>query len=278
MVANFGQALIRTYSELTLDPRYGVASRETWRGEKKALLGLAAAFREAGYRVEYVDNEGTATLNVIIPQYNDGTAETPQDTWEIENETIQRSIWRNPRLFQAAGSDEDTMAYWRQRTQNALNGNFAQANTDPIEYQVFNPTNKEPLTPEEAGFSSDGPEPYLYKIYVKLLRGEDSFDSTTVVLKRSRVISASYAQRSVVQAIEKVYTTAKLITTFSVPNSIAALLPADPTDATLKPPGTTWGWKTRRDTSQIIVAVNKLQEVKDWIFAAWDNDLYEIVA
>lgn len=272
-----GQTVTRIYSDLALDPRYGPAVREVWRGNKSALLGLQAAYHLSGFRTEYSDNEGTGLLTVTMPQYNDGTPEVPSDTWEKITEWREASIWDNPRLLKLAGGDMEILSYWRKRLENAMVGNVANAASDPITYEAFDPNSKAPLTPSEAGISASV-EPELYRIYQKLLRGTDTFEKRLTTLRLTRVVSANYAQRTTVDPIEKVYTTARLITDFAVPQNVARLLPADPTDSLLLPPYSTWGWKLRQDGDQIIVAANKVQETRDWIFAAWDNDLYEIVS
>lgn len=273
-----GAQVTRTYSDLILDPRYGPAVREVWRGHKPTLLALAASYAAAGLRAEYSDNEGAGILTVTLAQGADATTpEVPTDTWEIITESDQRTIWDNKRLFDRAGGSMETLAYWRKRTQNALVGNFAQAGSDPVEYEALNPNSHEPLTPAEAGFSANGPEPYLYKIYLKLLRGEDSFEYRRTTLKLSRVVTSNYAKRAVIDPIEKVYTTEKLRTTFDVPDSVYRLLPATP-GANLTPPDTAWSWKLRQDSYQIVVSANKVQETRDWIFAAWDTDAYELVS
>ena len=273
-----GATITRTYSDLVLDPRYGPAVREVWRGHKPSLLALAASYAAVGIRAEYADNEGIGILTITLPQGNDASiAEVPSDTWEIITELDQEDIWNSKRLYAAAGGSTDTLAYWRKRTQNALIGKFAQAGTDPIEYDELNEGSREPLTPIEAGFDRAGIEPFLAKIYDKLIRGVTSAEHRRITLKLSRVITSNYAGRAVLDPIEKIYTTAALQRVFGVPVSIYRLLPADPLPA-YTPKDTAWSWKLRQDGFQIVLSTNKVQETKDWVFSAWDSDLYELVS
>ncbi len=276
-----GAVLTRIYSDLVLDPKYGPSTREVWQGKRSSLLALSAAYSAAGFRVEYSDNEGIGQLTVTLPQGNDPTqTETPSDTWEIITEMDQQSVWNNKRVFQQASLDPlgaiAAIAYWRQKIQNALVGKYALAGTgEPLQYAEFNPDSREPLTPAQAGISATL-HPFLYKMYAKFLRGEESFEFRRTTLRLSRVVTSNYAGRAVVDPIEKIYTTAKLKSTFTVPDSVFRLLPINP--AGTIPDNTAWSWKLRQDGYQIVLSTNKVQETKDWIFAAWDTDIYELVS
>jgi len=91
-----------------------------------------------------------------------------------------------------------------------------------------------------------------------LLRGEKAYLRSSTILKRVRIIPAQYAQRAIVNAIEKTYTTPNLIQVFGVPPGIAAA-PASRSAADQKPSNTVWSWKLRRDSSEVIPRLNKLQ-------------------
>lgn len=280
-----GATITRTNTDLVLDPRYGPAVREVWRGDKNGLLALAASYAAVGIRAEYSDNEGIGVLTLTLPQGNDpSVAEVPSDTWEIISEVDNQSIWNNKRVVQQAESagassslgTAGTIAYWRQRAQNALVGKYAIAGTGPVEYLEFNEGSKEPLTADDAGFSASL-DPFLRKLYVKLLRGEDSYEFRRITLRLNRVVSSNYADRAVLDPIEKIYTSNALRVTFAVPDAVFRLLPADPAP-TLTPPDTAWGWRLRQDGYQVVLSTNKVQETKDWIFGAHDTDLYELVS
>jgi len=47
MIAQQGQTFTRVYSDLSLDPRYGPAVREIWRGNRSALAALT--MKQMGY-------------------------------------------------------------------------------------------------------------------------------------------------------------------------------------------------------------------------------------
>ncbi len=280
-----GGTLTRVYSDLVLDPKYGPSTREVWRGQRASLLALSATYSSLGFRVDYSDNEGAAQLTVTLPQGNDpSVSETPADTWEVITESDQQSVWQNKRVFDAARSRagatftaDDVIANWRRRIANALAGKATTnaAIEGPTEFVELNENSREPLTPHEAGFSLNE-DAFLYRLYVKFLRGEEQFEFRRVSLRLSRVVTANYAGRAVLDPIEKVYTTVKLQSTFSVPASVIARLPANP-PANLTPTATAWSWKLRQDGYQILLSTNKVQETKDWIFGAWDTDLYELV-
>jgi hypothetical protein len=86
-----------------------------------------------------------------------------------------------------------------------------------------------------------------------------------------------FAARHIVEGVEKVYTTPALVFTFEIPPEVAARLPTDPTDPTLIPFGTKWGWRIRRQDSTHLGRIMRIEEQLDFVYAAHSMELYDFV-
>jgi hypothetical protein len=237
------------FAERTWDPATGPSTRLTYEGSEDELNALAAAFMLAHNRAQVLPFNGPVYRMVVsFGDAQDGGAETPLDKWDIDTEWAELPIWSNPKVIQSAGSD-DALHTWRIDIEAAL------ANT---------------TLPSKTGFVDD-----KLALYIEVTRGTRAHESKRPILNRVRTISANYAGQIVIEAVESVYTTAKLLTTFAIPTAIANRLPADPA---FVPSGRAWAWKERRETSEFIFALNKVEEVKDWIFAPWSTLLFNIVS
>jgi hypothetical protein len=68
-----------------------------------------------------------------------------------------------------------------------------------------------------------------------------------------------------------------LISVFGLPAKIQSQLPANPSAADT-PATADWGWWMRTDRSEQIPALNKLEEIKEWVFAAWEIGIFNVIA
>jgi hypothetical protein len=125
-----------------------------------------------------------------------------------------------------------------------------------------------------AQFNSEygNPDPIQVSLYRLYARGAEASEEKRFVLRRRRTIPVEFAAPATVRAVELVYTTPKLITEFDVPASVIPLLPPDPG---FQPADTLWGWRERANTSDFQPSINKVEEVMEWVFAAWSTILYE---
>lgn len=238
-------AVNRVDSQVEFDPALGYSTRETWVGTPAGLKALAEAFRSAGHRCSWSTREGQSSLEVLIGGLNDGNAETPTDRWELTTEMAQVSIWSHPTI--ASDAQTGTTAVKKIIEDAVKNGSdLPEANQSAMEQ----------------------------KVYQLLTRGVEAYEEKRFALSRVRSISFNYADSVRWDALEKVYTTDALINEFLVPSAVAARLPITPTTA---PENTTWGWRLRDDSRAFIVATNRVEEQKRFIFAAWSDVIYHIV-
>jgi hypothetical protein len=177
-----------------------------------------------------------------------GTVEIPVDKWQIQTEWAQVDIRRSPKLLAKAGGDKAI-----------LNKAF-----DLAKKAIEDPTTEAPIFAYDAAVS----------IYNLLTHGADSYEVKRCVLTRVRTISPSYAQQIVIDATEKIFTTATLVNQFGVPAAIAARLPANPPGVITD---SAWAWKERKQTSEFTLALGKVEEQSDWVFGLWSTVLYDVV-
>jgi len=270
-------------SHLTYAPNVGYGAREVAKGNKAAMNALGAAYRNLGWTVDIYNDGATwvceATYGGNPQDANGTTIEQPVDRWELDAEFFQASIWSNPVIYRRArkvfnasnpaldGTVDDVIATWKTLCSNAMKG-IAFGQTSP------STTSTGALEPNKTGFTNPSP---LYDIYVSLIRGQDAWESRRAVLTRTRTISAAFPTEFIIPATEIVYSTPILVSMNSIPANIAVRLPGYPNGSNLPdtPTMTVWGWKQRRETSQIVLAQNKVEEVTEWVFAAWSAVTYD---
>jgi hypothetical protein len=252
-IGEAGATLVKTGREF--DPNVGFVNIQTYEGNQAAIYALEAGFTAARART-HVDHDGPVyTLEVRSGTPSNPLTEQPVDKWNIDIDFVQESIWSAPKFLAAAApvalaadkTLDDLIAYWKMRVKDE------QAKESPDTSAWVSP---------------------IKEMYAAINRGQEAYETERPVLSRVRTISASYAGQVVLEAVPTVYTTDSLVFYFGIPLTISSRLPPNPT---YTPPFTAWGWKKRKDTSEFILALNKVQEVKDWVFAAWNTLTYEII-
>jgi hypothetical protein len=246
-----GTDLARERIELVFDPATGDAYQETWSGTKAAIEAKHALMRAAGYKSRISNNGHRWECVVTIGNDGSGGSETPLDKWSVSYEWPQISIFNLPQAAKEADSYIDRAQYRLDIEEAVKNG---------VEC---------PLDP--------GNFPFAHHLHRMLSRGTEAYEVRRPLLKRSRTFSTAYATRALLTPLEYVYKTSVMDDWFGVPAVIMAQLPADP-GTNMTPAGTTWGWRVKGDESDTIPFLNRIEEVKTWIFAAWDTDLHTIVS
>lgn len=248
----------------SFDPVYGWGIQEVWQGLKDPIGTLQIFFNFSGARTS-VRQSGvlhtlTANWGLNGGSFGDPSREVPQDKWELDTDFFEEDIYSNSNVYAAAG-DDSTLALWKAQ----------------IEFNLTSGPNRGPLDPALTGYG-----PQQLELYNLRIRGVQASKRRRPVLVRSRTCSINFAGQVIVPPAETVYSTPALANAFAIPLAIYARLPgfpgqtgipANPNPATT-PTGTAWGWIARRDTSEFVLAVNKVQETKDWVYAAWSTLLY----
>lgn len=251
---------VRESTEWIIDPDLGDSIQETWNGLRFQILSLAQGFKKIGAKVRVSHRGPKYSLTVTIGQTPARGVETPVDKYEWDTEQFQSSIFNSPGISREAAAFE------------ALNINYSRADYRRlIETAVKNGQRLTvPLAPA-ASF------PFANSAWRSLCRGVESFPLKRLVLRRIRTFSLDYAQRQTLEAFPTAYTSAAMAVAppdgFGIPQKIFSQFPADPT-AVETPDGTFWGWWLRTDRSEQIPALNKVEETREWVFAAWDESLF----
>lgn len=251
-----GATLVKTGREF--DPQQGFIYVSTYEGNEASIRGLESVFTAAKARTR-VEHDGpvySIEVRNAAPSSADG-AEQPLDKWNLDIDFAQESIWSAPHVLSAAAAADETgtftaddmIAYWKSAIKAKQEETI--------------------VAPAATGFA----EP-LRQIYANIIRGQEAYEVERPTLSRVRTYSASYATRIRIEAIPTVYTTTALILSFAVPALIVAQLPDNPA---YTPPYTAWSWKKRKQSSETVVALNKIQETTEWVFAAWDTLTYNVV-
>jgi hypothetical protein len=273
-----GTSPLKVSSEVVFDPKYGFTTRETYSGTQSTLSTLNATLILLGVRTSITQEGGRTFLNAFyaLQDASGNTPETPNDYYELETEYVQESVWKNDiveskaaALVAAGETAGDVLARWRRVIEAGMKGmrfsGVISADGDPeFEKVTDGPLNPSSLT---ANLETDG-----LALYNLFLRDGDAYETTRQVLSRVRTISVAYSAQTVAQARPIIYTTSQLISVFGIPATIAARLPADPTEI---PSGTLWSWKQRRNTSRYEWS-GRVAEVMSWTFAAWSTVTHQL--
>lgn len=243
---------VRVNSEWVIDPDLGDSIEETWQGLKYQIFSLAQGFKKIGAKARVTHRGPLYQVIVTIGQTPARGVEVPVDKYEWDSEQFQVSI------FNAAGPSAEALSY--SVSANVPLSRYRQV----IEDAVKKGTDIAVPFPSESSF------PWAWSLYRRLSVGVEAYPLKRLVLRRVRTFSLDYAGRIELSATPIAYSTAALVSTFAIPNKIALQLPEYPSNADT-PAYTRWGWWMRTDRSEQIPALNKVEEVREWVFAAWST-------
>ena len=244
--------LVLTGQQIVNNQQTGSSWEIEYAGTRASILALAASYTAAGVNVRSDLSKPVCTLVASFPYdpTQPASSEVPIDRYELVRDMVSVSIFAAPNV--AAEADRYGSAQYRKLIEDAVEAGEDDLNASYPEY------------------------PLIVPVFKALCRGIESYETERPVLSRTRTFSANYATRSRIEARPTVYTTATLVSTFSLPAVVAAQLPADPPPADT-PAGTVWAWKSSTDTATITPSNNRIEEHKSWTFAAWSTLLYSAV-
>ena len=236
-------------TQITADPALSPVFVSTYRGEKTMLRAYTDnTWIPEGAKVT-LDESGPMGIATVTYARNPNTQEndnTISVRWDISTDRVDVSLFSLPAV------DLEANTYI----------SVAQYRTD-IEDAVKNGTT---LTMSAANF------PLAYIVWAKLSRGQDSFPTTRVSLTRSRTFSTQYVVLEPLTSFPPIYTTAGLISEYSVPAVIQSILPSPPANV---PANQQWGWLQTDRSTNYTQKTNSVEERYSWAFFAADLDIYE---
>lgn len=208
-------------------------------GPNQNVATLAASL-ELGPKLRFQSGQnGSANLTATFGD-NLGVANVVP-RWEVDREFIEKDIMQHHLAASLSIQGKQEMSRWR---------------ADPI--SALDTT---------ADGTVDGGV-VMGKLKSLILRGVESIQVSTLVLKRSRTFSAKLESALVLTEQTSFQSTARLIADEAVP-SIIALPVGGPT----KPDDCEWGWLPRL-ANRNYIGRGLVEEQNDWVFAAWSTFLY----
>jgi len=249
---------------ITFDPRWGRVLQEDYRGAPKGIAALDLLLSAQGYKTDVVKMASAHLLTVTYgrdPSEVTGQPEQPVDTWELTAERDKVAIWNHPvvvMILKPLSAAQTSKAI--KLIEAAVDAGETFPNLDDEILNLLDQARREGLA----------------TIFHLLVLGVKVYPAARAVLRRRRTFSGNFAERMALDRIEKFYTTAKLIEAFAVPAVIAAQLPADPGEEDTPTP-LKWGWVQTAFSSDISPAINRIEEKREWRFAACPPILFDVV-
>lgn len=236
--------------EHQFDPELGYTEIEVWEGSERGLLAVAAQYAAAKFRYRIFQKDDGPTWRAEFsrtPTEAEGADEVI-DEWEFDRDYGQEDLRHSPKVINAFGGSTADLA------------------------EAFNLIEDELKKSEQTLVPTPG---VIALMYDNMARGQTSYQSYNVVLRRVRTIPIQYAGAAVQEAIPSVYSRDALIHGFDIPPGIASRMPDAPVNYT--PPSTQWGWLQRQDQTKFLPRRGRAQESREWVFAAWSELTYDFV-
>jgi len=226
----------------------GIITRQKWEGRKAEIRTQRNALVVDGWSVEEGERGGAWVLEATFAGDPDDPTAQPADQWSWKTENITRDGFSHPDVAESA-----------------------KVYGDPAEFQaVFNQGIRDGSKWADLPISL-GTGNINEKFYRMLAMGLTSYEVSYFSLLRRRFFSPKYTPRVKIDAVSKVYTTTALITLESIPATVQAALPDQPSVAA---EFTKWGWR-RRDFGTDYDGGNKLLETTGWVYAMWSEVYYK---
>ena len=235
----------------------GIITRQKWEGRKAEIRTQRNALVVDGWSVEEGERGGAWVLEATFAGDPDDPAAQPADQWSWKTENITRDGFSHPDVAAAAKAVGDPAQF-----QALLNKGI----TDGTKwYEMLIEISL------ASGITSGSIDVINEKFYRMLAMGLTSYEVSYFSLLRRRFFSPKYTPRVKIDAVSKVYTTTALITLESIPATVQAALPDQPSVAA---EFTKWGWR-RRDFGTDYDGGNKLLETTGWVYAMWSEVYYK---
>ncbi len=249
--------------EISTDPVAGASWRLTYEGTETGVKTMGASLLSFGAKITTTVDGGKSRLIAVFANdpatASNPSSEVPVDRWQIQEELVQISLWTIPAVIHELAEKSNFVNI------SKVKKDIADAASNGLDF---------PYT--------ETVYPNCYRVFLKLLAGDEHYESKRPVLTRVRTYSSNYPNRLRVVARDVTYTTSALISFLGIPVDIQAVVPVNPPDANL-PVDThgkivaSWSWKNRGTNLDYQIATRRFEETSIFAFAAWDNDLYELI-
>lgn len=233
------------------DPFSGAVTFErTFDGTSADILALTATLLAQGARVSRRNSGGQ---NVLVAQWNrdpDGSVsdEVPADIWDDDTLTEEVDLFDVDAAVAEAATYVSAALYRKDITDAVNDGESfpLDSNSYAVGLQIYN----------------------------YLARGIKSIPLNRPVLTRNRSFSATYEGRNQMEYLQRVWTSAALISEFEIPQAVQDRMPDDPSP--VSDTEYVWGWKLTVDRSSYNTATGKIQETRSWTYGKAIRAFYTV--
>lgn len=243
--------------------------RGTWNyayeGTDSGIANLADVMLAAGAKINASYESGSAKLSASFPFYpgtdpSDGTpppTEVPTDRYSVKFGAVQVDLFALAKATNEAAATPgiSTAAEYKKIITDHVNDGTPI--TDRFDIAV---------------------SPFAFVLYRLLSHGVTYINVDHPTLRRTRTYSYAYAERRVVTFDQYVYTTLRLVSQFSIPADVFAILPANPSGTGETPVSSQWGWRIADQDLEYNPTSRKWEETVVWEFAAYDTGIFTILS
>lgn len=199
-------------------------------------------------KIEIQEDGATSQLGITFGNINDVGQEVVAERWEIDTEILEKDLKTSEEYQSLSIQAAQEFERWFQDKNSEL---------------------------DTTADGTDGGAVIMGKFLTEFLRGVESYQTETFILKRTRTMSADYATPFSLQKKKEFYTTSRLIDLESMPLDVAGMLPIG--DPYAPPDQSAWGWLPRL-RNRTFVGNGQVEETCDWVYAAWSTFLYTLVS
>jgi hypothetical protein len=260
----------------TLDPKlqrrviqYSPSSGYTQNWDYKGfgenlMLSLMSSYTNQGCEVTFTGEHGVYTLQV-----KDSTGTTTLDTWQIQNQTMQLSRTRNPKLI--AATSETTLRVVARAISDSTTVTAAAA---AIQKEIGG-------TVTAPSLGSAGNRTISGRIFDTMKDGFTSYDRSTYVLRHTTNAPSNYGSNVADFNVDCIYTTSQLLSEtqnsnywlLPLPGALAYFIQGADAAMPAAPAGYTNGW-FKFGSSRSTAANNRIEINTEYMLGQHSADDY----
>lgn len=245
-----GESVILTGTDSERDPYLAWTYSYNYEGVTPAVAALANA-QPAGVALKFSQNGAIAKVALTY------SPNEFHDKWEIDRELVDKDLLSASAFTILSANAKAEIKRWRSNPDTEL---WLTVGSDNPNFPAGNQIVSGDVAP--MGYAKE-----------LILRGTESQQTSTLVLKRTRKMSVTLAPSLNLSEITSFYSTAKLKANEGNMEATVGTLPTTPYAA---PSNAQWGWLPRNQNRSYI-SQGFIEEHSDWVFAAWSTVLYTYV-
>lgn len=221
------------------DPTRGLFVIRVWEGTRDAINGIVSTL--SSDQTYTIDDSDSPLYRLTVRTPDDDTLTSSSEvvnTWELLGNDIQKDLYEHPKSLAVTESD-----------------------LRKIRDAIANPGDTPPTLTGDADT--------LYKL---LLKGTNAYVVSQYVLRKTQTVSSRFQTLVAFANIEKIHTTAQVISAEAVPSTLIFSISQIPIPASQT--GYQWGWLKKTPTvSQL---GTKFQITQEYWLEQWSTYIYDL--